>query len=61
MFPATTIDAAPAEVRVISRASVSNVPAFPKKLPILIVATLAALFLTAAFVCGLMMTAEAFT
>lgn len=44
------IDAAPAEVRVISRASVSNVPTFPKKLPILIVATLATLFLAAAFV-----------
>lgn len=44
------IDAAPAEVRVISRASVSNVPAFPKKLPILIVATLATLFMAAAFV-----------
>jgi uncharacterized protein involved in exopolysaccharide biosynthesis/Mrp family chromosome partitioning ATPase len=44
------IDAAPAEVRVISRATVSNVPAFPKKLPILIVTTLAALFLAAAFV-----------
>lgn len=44
------IDAAPAEARVISRATVSNVPAFPKKLPILIVATLATLFLMAAFV-----------
>ncbi len=44
------IDSAPAEARVISRATVSNVPAFPKKLPILLVATLAALFLSAAFV-----------
>lgn len=44
------IDAAPAEVRVISRAVVSNVPAFPKKLPILLVATLATLFLASAFV-----------
>lgn len=44
------IDAAPAEARVISRATVSNIPAFPKKLPILLVATLAALFLSAAFV-----------
>jgi len=44
------IDAAPAEARVISRATVSNVPAFPKKLPIILVATLAALFLSAAFV-----------
>ncbi len=44
------IDAAPAEARVISRATVSNIPAFPKKLPILLVATLAALFMSAAFV-----------
>ena len=44
------IDTAPAEARVISRATVSNVPAFPKKLPILIVATLAAFFLMSAFV-----------
>lgn len=44
------IDAAPAEARVISRATVSNVPAFPKKLPILVVTTLATLFLSAAFV-----------
>jgi succinoglycan biosynthesis transport protein ExoP len=44
------IDAAPAEVRVISRATVSNVPAFPKTLPILVVATLATMFLMAAFV-----------
>jgi polysaccharide biosynthesis transport protein len=44
------IDAAPAEARVISRATVSNVPAFPKKLPILLVATLATLFLMSAFV-----------
>lgn len=44
------IDAVPAEARVISRATVSNVPAFPKKLPILIVATLATFFLMSAFV-----------
>ncbi len=44
------IDAVPAEVRVISRASVSNVPAFPKKLPILVVTTLATFFLSVAFV-----------
>ncbi|MGV3633732.1 MAG: GumC family protein, partial [Pseudorhodoplanes sp.] len=44
------IDAAPAEARVISRATVSNVPVFPKKLPILIVATLAAFSLMSAFV-----------
>jgi exopolysaccharide transport family protein len=44
------IDSVPAEARVISRATVSNVPAFPKKLPILIVATLATFFLMSAFV-----------
>lgn len=44
------IDAAPAEARVISRATVSNVPVFPKKFPILIVATLAAFSLMSAFV-----------
>lgn len=44
------IDAAPAEARVISRATVSNVPVFPKKLPILIVVTLAAFSLMSAFV-----------
>jgi uncharacterized protein involved in exopolysaccharide biosynthesis/Mrp family chromosome partitioning ATPase len=44
------IDAAPAEARVISRATVSNVPVFPKKIPIVIVATLAAFFLMSAFV-----------
>ncbi len=44
------INSSPAEARIISRATVSNVPAFPKKLPIMLVATLAALFLSAAFV-----------
>jgi uncharacterized protein involved in exopolysaccharide biosynthesis/Mrp family chromosome partitioning ATPase len=44
------IDAAPAEARVISRAVASNVPAFPKKLPILLIATFATAFLAAAFV-----------
>ena len=44
------IDASPAEARVISRAIVSNVPAFPKKIPILVVATLSTLFLMIAFV-----------
>ncbi len=44
------IDASPAEARVISRATVSNVPAFPKKLPILLIATLATAFLMSAFV-----------
>jgi succinoglycan biosynthesis transport protein ExoP len=41
------IDAAPADGRIISRASVSNAPAYPKKLPILLIATLATLLLSA--------------
>jgi uncharacterized protein involved in exopolysaccharide biosynthesis/Mrp family chromosome partitioning ATPase len=44
------IDASIAEVRVISRGTVSNVPAFPKKLPILLIAMLATAFLMAAYV-----------
>jgi uncharacterized protein involved in exopolysaccharide biosynthesis len=39
------IEAAPADGRIISRASVSNVPAYPKKLPIVLIATLATLLL----------------
>jgi uncharacterized protein involved in exopolysaccharide biosynthesis len=41
------IDAAPADGRIISRALVSNTPAFPKKLPIVLIATLATLMLSA--------------
>jgi uncharacterized protein involved in exopolysaccharide biosynthesis/Mrp family chromosome partitioning ATPase len=41
------IEAAPADGRIISRASVSNTPAYPKKLPIVLIATLATLMLTA--------------
>lgn len=44
------IDATPAEARVISRGTVSNVPAFPRKLPIILIATLATAFMAAAFV-----------
>ncbi|ARQ01579.1 GumC family protein [Pseudorhodoplanes sinuspersici] len=44
------IDATPAEARVISRGTVSNVPAAPKKLPIIMIATLATAFMAAAFV-----------
>ena len=40
------IDAAPADGRIISRAFVSNTPAYPKKLPIVLIATLATLLLT---------------
>src|SRR3954462_11797996 len=41
------IDAAPADGRIISRAIVSNTPAYPKKMPIVLIATLAMLMLTA--------------
>src|SRR2546429_853299 len=48
------IDAAPADGRIISRATVSNTPAYPKKLPIVLIATLASLMLSA----GAIATAE---
>ncbi|MGM4906204.1 GumC family protein [Tardiphaga sp. 866_E4_N2_1] len=41
------IEAAPTDGRIISRAIVSNTPAYPKKLPIVLIATLATLMLTA--------------
>ncbi|CAN5460664.1 exopolysaccharide transport family protein [soil metagenome] len=41
------IEAAPADGRIISRGSVSNTPAYPKKLPIVLIATLATLMLSA--------------
>jgi uncharacterized protein involved in exopolysaccharide biosynthesis/Mrp family chromosome partitioning ATPase len=41
------IDVAPADGRIISRASISNTPAYPKKLPIVLIATLATLMLSA--------------
>src|ERR1700742_4306031 len=44
------IDAAPADGRIISRASVSNAPAYPKKLPIVLIATLATLLLSAGMI-----------
>ena len=40
------LDATPTDGRIISRASVSNTPAYPKKLPIVLIATLATLLLT---------------
>ena len=47
------IEAAPADGRIISRASVSNSPAYPKKLPIVLIATLATLmFATGTIVTG---------
>jgi succinoglycan biosynthesis transport protein ExoP len=41
---------APGDARIISRALVSNTPYFPKKLPIVLVATLATLFISAGFI-----------
>lgn len=49
-----TIDTAPAEGRIISRGIVSNTPAYPKKLPIVLIATLATLLLSS----GLVVTGE---
>jgi uncharacterized protein involved in exopolysaccharide biosynthesis len=49
-----TIDAAPSDGRIISRATVSNAPAYPKKLPIVLIATLATLMLSS----GLIVTGE---
>jgi tyrosine-protein kinase Etk/Wzc len=40
------IEAAPTDGRIISRASVSNSPAYPKKLPVVLLATLATLMLS---------------
>jgi polysaccharide biosynthesis transport protein len=40
------IDAAPADGRIISRAIVSNTPAYPKKLPIVLIVTLSTLLLS---------------
>jgi uncharacterized protein involved in exopolysaccharide biosynthesis len=45
-----TLDTAPAEGRIISRAVVSNTPAYPKKLPVVLIATLATLMLTSGVV-----------
>ncbi len=45
-----TIGAAPPDTRIISRAVVSNTPYFPKKLPTILVATLATLVIGAGFV-----------
>ncbi|MGA2056555.1 MAG: exopolysaccharide transport family protein [Bradyrhizobium sp.] len=44
------IEAAPADGRIISRASVSNSPAYPKKLPIVLIATLATLMLSTGWI-----------
>jgi succinoglycan biosynthesis transport protein ExoP len=49
-----TIDAAPTDGRIISRAIISNTPAYPKKLPIALIATLATLLLSS----GIIVTGE---
>jgi uncharacterized protein involved in exopolysaccharide biosynthesis/Mrp family chromosome partitioning ATPase len=49
-----TLNSTPADARVISRATVSNVPAYPKKLPTVLIATFATLVLSS----GLLMTKE---
>jgi succinoglycan biosynthesis transport protein ExoP len=45
-----SIAAAPADARIISRAVVSNIPYFPKKMPIVLIAALGTFCLSAAFV-----------
>lgn len=45
-----SIAAAPADARIISQAVVSNVPYFPKKVPIVLIATLGTLAMSTAFV-----------
>jgi succinoglycan biosynthesis transport protein ExoP len=45
-----TIASAPADARVISRATVSNVPAYPKKLPTVLIVTLATLLVSSGVV-----------
>jgi succinoglycan biosynthesis transport protein ExoP len=45
-----SLGAVPGDARIISRAAVSNTPFFPKKLPIVLIATLATLFLGAGFI-----------
>lgn len=44
------IDAAPSDGRIISRGIVTNTPAYPKKLPVVLIATLATLILTAGII-----------
>ena len=50
LTPAITLNSSPAEARVISRATVSNVPFSPKKLPTILIVTLTTLVLSAGFV-----------
>jgi uncharacterized protein involved in exopolysaccharide biosynthesis/Mrp family chromosome partitioning ATPase len=45
-----TLNSTPADARIISRATVSNVPSYPKKMPTILIATFATLVLSAGFV-----------
>lgn len=45
-----SIDSAPADGRIISRAIVSNTPAYPKKLPVVLIATLMTMMLTGGYI-----------
>jgi polysaccharide biosynthesis transport protein len=49
-----TLNSSPADARVFSRATVSNVPAYPKKLPSVLIAAVATLMLS----CGFVLTRE---
>ena len=49
-----TINSSPADARIVSRATVSNVPAYPKKLPTILIATIAMLTMSS----GLVITTE---
>lgn len=49
-----TLNSAPADARIISRATVSNLPAYPKKLPTILIATFAMLVMSS----GLVITKE---
>ncbi|MGA2894673.1 MAG: exopolysaccharide transport family protein [Xanthobacteraceae bacterium] len=49
-----TLNSTPADARIVSRATVSNIPAYPKKMPTVLIASFATLVLSA----GLLMTRE---
>jgi succinoglycan biosynthesis transport protein ExoP len=56
-----SIAAAPADARIISRAVISNVPYFPKKMPIVLIAALGTLCLATAFVVtGALLSSESY-
>jgi uncharacterized protein involved in exopolysaccharide biosynthesis/Mrp family chromosome partitioning ATPase len=56
-----SIAAAPADARIISRATVSNIPYFPRKIPIVVIAAMATLCLATAFVVmGALLNAETY-